>query len=207
MRWRGLKKVFTTLKPIFRDRDRSKQHSASTPRITERTRISVLVKAYGEFPEFLRTRFNITLSPREENLRFGDFVKKRGLPPAQVLFMRFQLGARSRVKTLTPQELKQKMNNEPELVILDAREKWEHQWGSLPGSIPLGPETLADVLETWPRHKPIAIYCHYGIRSLDAAVFLADQGFTSVSALEGGVEAWSHSVDASVPIYEGEPCA
>jgi monothiol glutaredoxin len=43
--------------------------------------------------------------------------------------------------------------------------------------------------------------CHAGGRSLRVAHFLSNQGFMNVANLSGGISAWSHSVDATVPQY------
>jgi monothiol glutaredoxin len=47
----------------------------------------------------------------------------------------------------------------------------------------------------------IALHCHHGVRSRSAAEQLLREGFTNVYNLEGGIEAWSHEVDTSVPRY------
>ncbi len=47
----------------------------------------------------------------------------------------------------------------------------------------------------------IALHCHHGTRSRAAAEELLREGFTNISNLEGGIEAWSTEVDASIPRY------
>ena len=47
----------------------------------------------------------------------------------------------------------------------------------------------------------IALHCHHGGRSRNAAEQLLRAGFTNVYNLEGGIEAWSREVDPSVPRY------
>jgi monothiol glutaredoxin len=47
----------------------------------------------------------------------------------------------------------------------------------------------------------IALHCHHGTRSRNAAEELIEQGFTNVHNLEGGIEAWSRDVDPAVPHY------
>jgi rhodanese-related sulfurtransferase len=39
------------------------------------------------------------------------------------------------------------------------------------------------------------------MRSLQVANFLVQSGFTEVVNLQGGIDAWSHEVDPSVPRY------
>ena len=43
--------------------------------------------------------------------------------------------------------------------------------------------------------------CHHGMRSLKAAEHFLTQGFKNVYNLEGGIDAWSQTVDPSVRRY------
>ena len=45
------------------------------------------------------------------------------------------------------------------------------------------------------------VHCHHGVRSRAAAERLLAAGFTNVFNLEGGIDAWSTTVDANVPRY------
>ena len=49
--------------------------------------------------------------------------------------------------------------------------------------------------------RPIAFHCHHGIRSQEAAQQLLREGFRNVYNLKGGIDAWSQSIDPSVPRY------
>ena len=49
--------------------------------------------------------------------------------------------------------------------------------------------------------RPIACLCHHGMRSLQVANYLTQNGFTEVVNLQGGIDAWSQEVDPSVPCY------
>ena len=52
------------------------------------------------------------------------------------------------------------------------------------------------------RERPVAVLCHAGVRSWKFGCWLVqEQGFSDVWNLEGGIEAWSLRVDASVPRY------
>lgn len=88
--------------------------------------------------------------------------------------------------------------------ILDAREPWEWQHGALPGAHPISKKMLKEIL-SWPTQTPILVYCHFGVRSLDVAVMLVENGFSDVSVLEGGIDAWAE-IDSSVKRYEHAWC-
>ncbi len=103
--------------------------------------------------------------------------------------------------TITPHELKARLDKGDKLVLLDVREPWEHSLAKIEGSIliPLG--TLPQALNKLDRQAEIIAYCHHGMRSADATSFLLQQGFTNVKNLVGGIDAWSVQVDPSVPRY------
>lgn len=84
--------------------------------------------------------------------------------------------------------------------ILDVREQWEHDKARLPGAvlIPLG-ELVERVKELDPA-KPVAAYCHHGMRSLQALHFLRSAGFKDLAHLSGGIDAYSR-LDPSIPRY------
>src|SRR5580700_9893260 len=47
----------------------------------------------------------------------------------------------------------------------------------------------------------IIVYCHHGMRSLDAAAWLRQQGVTGVRSMTGGIDRWTTEVDPLVPRY------
>jgi rhodanese-related sulfurtransferase len=94
-------------------------------------------------------------------------------------------------------------------VVLDVREPWELQTASVRADgftllhIPMRdvPAQLAELQQAHAPDQPIACLCHHGMRSLQVATYLAQNGFTKVVNLQGGIDAWSQQVDPSVPAY------
>lgn len=90
-------------------------------------------------------------------------------------------------------------------VVLDVREAWEVQTASVKPDgfelVHMPMQTIPARLQDLPRDRPIACLCHHGARSAQVAYFLADQGFTRVVNVQGGIDAWSHERDRSVPQY------
>ncbi|HEX9155476.1 MAG TPA: rhodanese-like domain-containing protein [Nitrospira sp.] len=103
--------------------------------------------------------------------------------------------------TISPKELKARIDKGDQLVLLDVREQWEFDLAKVNGStlIPLG--TLPQSLSKLSRDSEIVAICHHGMRSADATNFLLQQGFQNVKNLVGGIDAWSAQVDGSVPRY------
>ena len=75
--------------------------------------------------------------------------------------------------------------------LLDVREPAEWHAMNLSGLgavlLPMGqlPERLNEI----PRDRPVVVYCHSGVRSLEVAKLLVAQGWTDVRNLEGGIAA------------------
>ncbi|HWZ12343.1 MAG TPA: rhodanese-like domain-containing protein [Acidobacteriaceae bacterium] len=89
-----------------------------------------------------------------------------------------------------------------DFVLLDVREPWEHQIGHLDRSVlmPMGDVPSRAHQELDP-DVPIIVYCHHGVRSLNTAVWLRNQGFEHAQSLAGGIDQWSKTIDPSVPRY------
>ncbi len=97
----------------------------------------------------------------------------------------------------------------PAPIVLDVREPWEVQTASVKEDgfrllhIPMRavPARIFDLKEQLPADQPVACLCHHGMRSLQVAHYLEQNGFTQVVNLQGGIQAWSQQRDASVPQY------
>jgi len=87
--------------------------------------------------------------------------------------------------------------------LIDVRDGWEVERGTLPGAVHLPVATLGNHLDALPEDKstPIVTYCHHGMRSMRAAELLAGAGYKNVRSLKGGIDAWSRAVDPSVGRY------
>ena len=87
-------------------------------------------------------------------------------------------------------------------MLVDVREPWEFQTASLPDSLlmPMGDVPSRAFAELDP-DAHIVVLCHHGQRSLSVAMWLRGQGFERAQSLAGGIDAWSRTVDPSVPLY------
>jgi adenylyltransferase/sulfurtransferase len=87
------------------------------------------------------------------------------------------------------------------ILLVDVREPWEYDLCRIPNAklIPLGtlPANVTALMDA----GEVICYCHHGMRSLDAAVWLRQQGVESAKSLAGGIERWSVEVDPQVPRY------
>ncbi len=87
------------------------------------------------------------------------------------------------------------------VVLLDVREDVELRIAAIDGAlhIPMG-QIPKRISELNPDHTTI-VMCHTGGRSAQVATFLSQQGFSAVFNLDGGIQAWSRSVDPSIAEY------
>jgi rhodanese-related sulfurtransferase len=102
---------------------------------------------------------------------------------------------------ISAREVNERVARGDKLLVVDVREPWESELRRIPGAtlIPLGalPANLNALLDA----EEVICYCHHGIRSLDAAVWLRQQGVESAKSMAGGIERWSLDVDPQVPRY------
>ena len=104
---------------------------------------------------------------------------------------------------ITPRELAQHIENGRAIRLIDVRQPVENAHAKLANSllIPLSdvPVRAAEIPKE--PETMIVVYCHHGVRSLSAAAYLRQLGFTNVASLAGGIDAWSCEVDPTVPRY------
>ena len=103
------------------------------------------------------------------------------------------------MKQLSGSELKSRPDHR-EAVLFDRGPENERALAAIAGARPLdaaGQEYLLGL----DRDAPIAFHCHHGIRSHEAAQQLLREGFRHIYNLKGGIDAWSLTIDASVPRY------
>jgi len=104
---------------------------------------------------------------------------------------------------ILPEEAKLKLDKGEKVVLLDVREPWEYDLARIQGAklIPMG-ELQQRANELDPESE-IIVYCHHGVRSFHATLFLQQMGFTKAKNLAGGIDGWSLRADPSVPRYQG----
>jgi hydroxyacylglutathione hydrolase len=76
-------------------------------------------------------------------------------------------------------------------LVIDVRQASEYEAGHLDGAWHIGAGELAGRLDELPHDRPIATICAAGYRASVAASLLDAAGFTNVSAVAGGVDAWA----------------
>lgn len=193
-----MRKLIATLAGLF---------GRSSDRITESTRLSEIIVRYPSALTTIQAQYGLNVRPEETRMRLRAFVKRYSLPSPQIVFMQIQLGERDdSVPSLSPRAAQHLLHQQPHACLLDIREHWERNVANLPNAQPLSQELMDEMVETWNRDRPLVLFCHFGIRSRDAAHALIERGFKNVYVLKGGIDGWSQEVDRSVPQYESAWC-
>lgn len=87
------------------------------------------------------------------------------------------------------------------LTLLDVREPWEIAVAQVPGSVNIPLQQIPGRLKELDATSAIIVMCKVGARSQMTVNFLLSQGFSRVSNLQGGIDAWSREIDPNVPNY------
>jgi rhodanese-related sulfurtransferase len=86
--------------------------------------------------------------------------------------------------------------------FLDVRTQAEWNQFHIQGSTLIPLEQLPSRLHELPKDKPIIVVCQSGQRSLQGAGILLQAGFTQVSHVKGGYQAW---MAGGYPVLNGVP--
>ena len=105
------------------------------------------------------------------------------------------------VKQLSVAELKTNLDKNS-VILIDVRGSEERALAALDAAKPMSGETMQEI-EAMPKDTALAFICHIGNRSQVAAEHFRKQGFSNVSNVAGGIDAWSKEIDSSVPQYGG----
>ena len=103
--------------------------------------------------------------------------------------------------SITPTELKARLERGERIVILDVREPFELEISRLPEAIhiPMG-QVPERVHELNPADE-IVVMCRSGGRSAQITRLLRAMGFARVKNLTGGINAYAQEVDPTLPVY------
>jgi monothiol glutaredoxin len=106
----------------------------------------------------------------------------------------------ARVKSLTAAELKAWMDQNTAFELFDVRGEDERAIAKIDRARSLDAAGEKHLLGL-DKKTAIVFQCHHGMRSKSAAERFLREGFTNVFNLEGGIEAWSQTVDPKVARY------
>jgi len=107
-------------------------------------------------------------------------------------FLRIVEDAKKRVREVSIEDTKTRLDCGDKFVLVDVREESEYAKDHLPGAIHLGKGVIErDIEGSVPElNTPIVLYCGGGYRSALAADNLQKMGYTNVLSMDGGIRGW-----------------
>src|SRR5689334_9876477 len=105
------------------------------------------------------------------------------------------------MRDISAKDLKTRLDAGENIDIIDVREDWEVQIGTLPNAIHIPMDDIPDSVDKISKDKPVVIMCHTGRRSEQVVMWLESEDFENLYNLVGGIAAWKADVDPSIPGY------
>ena len=116
-------------------------------------------------------------------------------------FLNIVNDAKSRIREVTVDDVKQKLDRGEKFHLVDVREESEWAAGHLPAAEHLGKGIIERDIEAKipDTSAEIILYCGGGYRSALAADNLQKMGYTNVISMDGGFRGWK---DAGLPVQK-----
>jgi rhodanese-related sulfurtransferase len=96
--------------------------------------------------------------------------------------------------TVDPIEADRRLREDPDRpVLVDVREPNEFVAVRAPGAALYPTSTFLLKMAELPRDRPLLVICHTGNRSASVTGYLLNQGWTDVTNVGGGMDAWERS--------------
>jgi len=104
-------------------------------------------------------------------------------------------------KTLTPTEVKNKLDGGDDFILLDVRspDEWETCRIEVPQARLLPLRELRARLDVLPKDAEIVTYCQTSVRAYQAQRILDGAGFNSIKFMDGGIAAWPYEIVGTRP--------
>ncbi len=104
------------------------------------------------------------------------------------------------MKFITPAELKTWIDKGLDIQLIDIREQAAYDFGHLPAAIHIEKSMFADSHHLVSRDRKVVIYCSYGMKSDQVALFLQEKhNLRNIWILEGGLYDYVRDVDPGIP--------
>ncbi len=102
---------------------------------------------------------------------------------------------------ISPQDLAEWREREPQLRLVDVRSREEFEAVHIEGSVLLSQPVMREIMAEGTNTRPLVILDHQGKQSLDAAAYFLGHGLQNVRCLSGGIDAWAREVDRGMRRY------
>ena len=109
----------------------------------------------------------------------------------------------ARESTVTPAELREMLDSDQKIALIDVREPVEWEINHIEGAdlIPKSVIESGEGLARIPHDRIPVLYCKTGVRSAEALAALKKAGFSDALHLEGGIVAWATQLEPDMVMY------
>ncbi len=169
------------------------------------TRMTEVNKVFPEIHTFLFKNFHIGMpvSRYESEETIFSVCEKHGKKIGEILAAINSEVASKLSPTISPDDLNKLIQSkDPNLVLLDIREQWEHDIAQIVTATLINRDNFESVVSALSPEKDIVIIDWKGDRSPSFQKFLSQKGLKNTRGLQGGIDAWAESVDTKMARYD-----
>ena len=98
-------------------------------------------------------------------------------------------------------EVKRKLDAGDDFSFVDVREPEEFALARIEGARLIPMRSVPAALAELDDDRPVIVFCHHGVRSLNVANWLREHGIEQAWSMAGGIDLWSLQIDLGVPRY------
>jgi rhodanese-related sulfurtransferase len=102
---------------------------------------------------------------------------------------------------VAPREVKDMLGRGEKMLFVDVRERWEYETSHIEGSVLIPLPEIPTNLQRLEAAGDVVLFCHHGMRSMDAAAWLRSQGVQGARSMAGGIDRWATEIDPNTPRY------
>ncbi len=95
------------------------------------------------------------------------------------------------IKTITPDEVKSKLENDETLYLVDVREDEEVAEGKIPEAVHIRMGEIPEYLDFFDKENEYIMICRSGGRSYKVCKYLMANDYNNVVNMTGGMLAWT----------------
>jgi sulfur-carrier protein adenylyltransferase/sulfurtransferase len=110
--------------------------------------------------------------------------------------------SKNEMKVISVHELKQAIDNQEDIFIIDVREEYEYEICNIENAQLMPMSEIEDYLIHIPQEKKTVVYCHHGMRSANVIKYLERKiAHTQLYNLVGGIDRWAREIDDQMEVY------
>jgi rhodanese-related sulfurtransferase len=201
----------SALKPLMSPKDFAEVHTrhapaetpADTGELSGNWRMDRVLETYPSAQRALFQRYHIggcSSCGYEPGDSLASVARSHGVETEEIVRFIKESAESERDLEITPAETAALLARKA-IRLIDVRTPQEYAIARIEGSQLIDQTLAQEIVQTWPKDTPIVTVCHHGVRSLDAAAYLRGHGMKNTRSMRGGIDAWSLTVDSSIPRY------